>query len=344
MYRKAIVLKIEDGYVLAMEEGGGIIRIKQKDGLTVGDSIYVLPEDLYQKEEASVIVPLSGANGRKKPSKRCFSQKSIWMRVAGMAAVLFLCISLLIPHVLVTAYAQASFDGQASVQVKLDQSYKIISAVSPDNSVSTDALHSLRGKLISEVGAELRALCGSGSVLVGYAFWNDADADSGLQQKLQALFRGQPIVCVSGSAADIQAADGKTRSLGTYLMEKQMTDNDVDDLLEGLALNDLEQMLRENPNWMNDSDFREALEEKKEKLAEAESDEMDEIEDVDDEEEVEDTSEPTSVAVSDEIEDADNDSDSDDRVDSSSGAKDHASELDEDDERDEADDNDTDDE
>lgn len=41
MIKKVIVLELKDDYALAMEEGGSIIRIKKKDGLSVGDKIWL---------------------------------------------------------------------------------------------------------------------------------------------------------------------------------------------------------------------------------------------------------------------------------------------------------------
>lgn len=294
MYKKVIVLELHEAYALAMEEGGTVLRIKKKEGLSVGDTVYVLPEDLYCKKKPSAALAWAGAGCvRNSPAY----QKSKWMRVAGLAAMLALCVFLLVPQATPIAYALASFDGDASVQVELDEEYHIIKASSPDGSVPAEALNSLVGKGIEESGPTLRELCGSGSVLLGYTFMNDNDEDLFLDKELRVLFEGQPVVCLAGNFVDFQTADGQMLSLGSYLLEKHMIEDDLDDILECLSAGELEQMLKSNPYWLKNPDFREVLEDRRQAICEAkeeaaelaETDEEDD--DIEEEDDFEDSSE-----------------------------------------------------
>lgn len=223
MYKKAIVMEIKAAYAIAMEEGGSIIRIKKKDGLAVGDSIYVLPEDLYQKEEACAgsschrfqrkLIPFPGI------------KKSSLVKIASIAAMLILCITLAIPQLTVTTYAQASFDGAGSIQLSLDRNLQIIKAVSPDQSVSDSVLKTLHGKHINEVGNTLRSACGFDDVLVGYALTSEKEDASSLDQELRALFPSHSVTFINGTSQDIENAEKESLSLGKYLTSQQNKNN-----------------------------------------------------------------------------------------------------------------------
>lgn len=260
MYKKVIVLELKNAYALVMEEGGRVIRICLKEGLAAGDTIYVLPEDIYQEERAfhTVLFP---AGGRKR------EKKSDWIRFCGMVAILALCIALLPPQFSPTVYAVASFDGEASVQVELDEQGCILSAGSPDGSVQQEMLDGLKGKTIEGAAAELSAWCGGGSLLVGYALTHGGEGDLSALRCIQALFPKQPVVALSGVAGDIHAADGQSVSLGRYLMS-QLDSGDVDEILEELPPEIIGRLLQEPSSWNSHPELLEALEERWEEYAE----------------------------------------------------------------------------
>ena len=220
MYKKAIVIELKDCYALAMEEGGGIIRIKKKPGLSVGDSIYVLPEDLYQKETKASVVSFGAAGASQKRKKSSNIHTGLWMKVASAAAVVLLCIGIMAPQMRVKAYALTSFDGDISIQLELDDQYRIIRIFSPDKGAE-EKLKALRGKHIREAGEELKALCGDGQILAGYAVLDERKKDAGLEKSIYSLFCGQPVVCLSGSAEEAASAKESGKSLGQYLLEKE---------------------------------------------------------------------------------------------------------------------------
>lgn len=51
MYLKVLVMEIKEDYCLGMTEDGAVVRIRKKDGMKVGRRIYILREDLRNKEE-----------------------------------------------------------------------------------------------------------------------------------------------------------------------------------------------------------------------------------------------------------------------------------------------------
>ena len=306
MYKKVIVLELKTTYALVMEEGGAILRIYRKDGLAVGDTIYVLPEDIYQEKRASAVIPFP-AGGKGSSSGRKHSGKSIWLRLGGMVAMLALCISLFLPKFSMTVYAVVSFDGDSSIQVELDHDGRILSARSLDGSVTQDDLDSLKGKTIEDAASDLNTWCGDGSILIGYTLMDGSEGDPATLQSIQALFTKQSVVCLSGVAEDVHAADGQSVSLGRYLMS-QMKTEDLDDILEELPPETIEQMLKENPAWSSYPEFQEALEELREEQDEESEDVADSDEEREDAADPDDESDdPSDITEEDSEEDSDED-------------------------------------
>lgn len=284
MVKCVIVLEIKDQYVLAMEEGGAIIRIQRKAGLSVGDKIYVLPEDIYQEETASAVIPFTNSHQQNATTNTRSTRKIRWGHIGSIAAMFAIIITLLLPQISPKAYAYASLDGSAGIQIELDKHGQILSAISPDDSIAQDILDTLAGKNIDQVGAEIRNLCGSGSILIGYVALN-AEDDDALYQAICSLFVDQPVVSLRGEHSDIQEAEKQSISLGKYLLEQQ--DKDVlDDIISSLPDEEQEELYQEKPEWIKE-ELHELLEENQEAPKEPDLDD-----DPSDEEPLESTDEP----------------------------------------------------
>lgn len=50
MYHKVIVMEIKEKYALVMTKDGGVLRVMRKDGMKVGDRIYILEEDILKED------------------------------------------------------------------------------------------------------------------------------------------------------------------------------------------------------------------------------------------------------------------------------------------------------
>ena len=292
MIKKVIVLELKDTYALAMEEGGNIIRIKRKDGLSVGDKIYVLPEDIYQPEQEHAITPFSFNELRKKLSIDHTSNTISWSRLVGVAAMLAIVISLLLPKLSLPAFAEASFDGSAGIQLELDRNGRILEAVSTDDSVSDEAVLALKEKNIKDAEAEIYSLCDSESILIGYASLNEDNKDDGLVQIIQSLFPKQSVVYLQGNPNDIHMAETKSISLGKYLIKQKKAD-ELDKIITSLPKEQIEHLLQESPKWV-DEDLREIIEDHKEQLEDNDENDVDDDETESSEhfEEDEDTEDP----------------------------------------------------
>ena len=110
MYHKVIVMEIKETYALVMAEDGQILRVVYKDGMKVGDCIYILEEDILKKdsfkeENHASIIPFVE---RKKTGNQ---HKTLWKKMVAVAAAFALFVTsfavLLKPE---KAYAMVSVD------------------------------------------------------------------------------------------------------------------------------------------------------------------------------------------------------------------------------------------
>lgn len=307
MYKKVIVLELKQEYALAMEEGGAVLRIRRKKAMQVGDQLYVLPEDLYTAKENGKILPFVS---RKQDETHGMG----WpRRLAAMAAVLALIITVMLPKLTTPARAAVvSFDARGEVQVELDANNKVLCATSVDGSIHQDDLNELRGKALSDLGENLQALLGNGPVVMAYAPVTDGAAVD-LEELLRQLFANQAAICLSGSEADVNDAEEQSVSLGRYLMGLRLTEDQlermedlldtwedqdlpedqddlVEDALEELDLSGLLALSEQDPSWLSHPDFQEALCEELENTMEDAEDQLefedhdpdDALDDVDD--------------------------------------------------------------
>lgn len=285
-YEKVIVVELKREWDLVMRPGGEIIRIHKKEGLHVGDVIYILPEDILgaTKDNTILFCPAGQQSTAStpeppKPKKKSSHQAKILMRqLASVAAIFAICFSILLfsKHMPVQVYAVASFDATQGLQVELDQNSRILSVTSVDGSIPESMLATLKGRQLQDVESELRYLIGDGPCLLGYAP-QQGEADPWMELQLRELLSDRGVLLLTGTAEDIPAAKEKELSLGQYIAGHQLHSPDTDmlDDLDGMDASELEQMislLKSTPHWEEKEDFREAVEELQEQWAEQQED------------------------------------------------------------------------
>ena len=225
MYDKGIILDIKDKYCLAMTEKGAVIRIHKKQGMRVGDQIYILPEDLYQEEKTNRTVPFPIARMRRS-----------FVKAAACAAAAFLLIFVFVFMGQEKAYAMVSAVGTGDVELELDKEYRIIRVKSYGASQDENQLNGLVGKRLEEAQPLLGSMAGSEGVIVGYALINQGnpDEEAALASHLEFVFSGETAVYLKGDARDVKNAKAKTVSLGIYMAQKAAENGNREpmDLLE----------------------------------------------------------------------------------------------------------------
>ncbi len=287
MVEKVIILELKEDFALAMQEGGGVVRIRLKDGMAVGNTVYILPEDIYYEKKNGKVLPFVTAD-KTKESRRT----ERFRRLAAMAAVIALLCTVLLPHFTEQAYAVASFEGQNGVQLRLDENNRVIDVISVDGNLTAEELAWTKGRDVADLGDEFVQILGGGPFLVAYASQNASADARQVEQELRHLFARQDLVYFAGSWEDF--SDAEASGLMRYLMSLLMTAEDAEQLeqiyekyqdmyedvldaledeaenrpgrvppggkkLEDMSFDELMALVKQDSTWMDDLGFQVAL-------------------------------------------------------------------------------------
>lgn len=233
MCEKAVVLEIKDDYCLAMTEDGRVVRIRKKAGVREGQKIYILEEDLYDVSESvkgAAVLPFFGSEKKSRSGNRDRrKEKAVLTKVlTAAAAVLIFAGTLSLPQITDPAYASVSFDGEKSVQLKLDDENRVLSAKSYDGTVEADVLSDMEGRsleqlwdVLSDFSEPDEPLLVAGAPVKRGAEEN-ADA---LEEEICRNLKGENLF-LRGEKEDVRQAEKQNKSLGLYLLEKAV-DEDI---------------------------------------------------------------------------------------------------------------------
>lgn len=261
MYSKVIVLEIKSTYCLAITDEGIIIRIKKKDNIKVGDRLYVLEEDFYHKENK-----VSIATSFLEISRKTF------LRASSVAAAIIICFSTLltIQKLNTNAYAAISIDATSDLQIKLNNNYKVVSAVSYDNTIPKKELKKMLGQKLIDIKPEILSLFGSDSesLLIGYVMNNNSTSlsEKYIEDYFFNLFPHEKTLYIKGIMNDFNIADQQQMSIGLYLASKCILDDKFEAVWDDMDMKQILNLLKKQPDLMVDKNVREALESKWEEI------------------------------------------------------------------------------
>lgn len=286
MYLKVLVMEIKEDYCLAMTEDGAVVRIRKKDGMKVGRRIYILREDLRNKEENIQKISEKG--------KKIISWKIMTVAAAVLAAVIGLTLFIRISSV---PYAVVAVDGQRSIQFELDEKHTVKKAVSYNHSFSQKSLEKLEGKKLEEAGEILKqtnSFPDEEHRIIGYGFYeeNQKEAEN-FERLLQKVLGNEETVYMQGTVSDVEQAKKEKKPLSIFLLEKAAKREQLEEILEEFPPEKAAKFLKQYPELATFSEIfeedveeeQEELEEKKEEKEEKESEEEKEEEKEDQEEE-----------------------------------------------------------
>ena len=143
-------MEIKETYALVMAEDGQILRVVYKDGMKVGNRIYILEEDILKKdsfkeENHASIIPFAE---RKKTGNQ---HKTFWKKMVAVAAACALFVtSFAVLSKPEKAYAMVSVDGEKAVEVVLNQKNRVKEADSKNDSLTGEEKKETEGEQASK--------------------------------------------------------------------------------------------------------------------------------------------------------------------------------------------------
>ena len=265
MYHKVIVMEIKETYALVMAEDGQILRIVYKDGMKVGDRIYILEEDILKKdsfkeENHASIIPFAE---RKKTGNQ---HKTFWKKMVAVAAACALFVtSFAVLSKQEKAYAMVSVDGEKAVEVVLNQKNRVKEADSKNDSLTREEKKKIKGEKVETIKNYFsQDLLDKETIIVGYAFLEDESEEerAALQRRLEKTFGTEHLLYLAGDKEDVENAKKAGKSLGIYLAEQILAGESFHKVVNETTEEEILELLEKNPSFMEEPILKESIQEK----------------------------------------------------------------------------------
>ena len=265
MYHKVIVMEIKETYALVMAEDGQILRVVYKDGMKVGDRIYILEEDILKKdsfkeENHASIIPFAE---RKKTGNQ---YKTLWKKMVAVAAAFALFVtSFAVLSKPEKAYAMVSVDGEKAVEVVLNQKNRVKEADSKNDSLTREEKKKIKGEKVETIKNYFsQDLSDKETIIVGYAFLEDESEEerAALQRRLEKTFGTEHLLYLAGDKEDVENAKKAGKSLGIYLAEQILTGEDFNKVVNEVTEEEILELLEKNPSFIENPALKKSIQEK----------------------------------------------------------------------------------
>lgn len=262
MYHKVVVMEIKEKYALVMAEDGQILRVLYKDGMKVGDCIYILEEDILKKDffkEASHASVIPFTEKKKEGNKH----KAIWKKMVAVAAACALFVtSFAVLSKPEKAYAMVSVDGEKTVEVVLNQKNRVKEADSKHTSLTKEEEQAIKGEKVETIKNYFsQDLSGKETIIVGYAFLEDESEEerAALQRRLEKTFGTDHLLYLVGDKEDVENAKKAGKSLGMYLAEQILAQESFHKVVNEATQEEVLELLEKNPSFMAEPVLKETI-------------------------------------------------------------------------------------
>ena len=265
MYHKVIVMEIKETYALVMAEDGQILRVVYKDGMKVGNRIYILEEDILKKdsfkeESHASIIPFAE---RKKTGNQ---HKTLWKKMVAVAAAFALFVtSFAVLSKPEKAYAMVSVDGEKAVEVVLNQKNRVKEADSKNDSLTREEKKKIKGEKVETIKNYFsQDLSDKETIIVGYAFLEEESEEerAALQRRLEKTFGTEHLLYLAGDKEDVENAKKAGKSLGIYLAEQILTGEDFNKVVNEVTEEEILELLEKNPSFIENPALKKSIQEK----------------------------------------------------------------------------------
>ena len=289
MYHKVIVMEIKETYALVMAEDGQILRVVYKDGMKVGDCIYILEEDILKKdsfkeENHASIIPFAE---RKKTGNQ---HKTLWKKMVAVAAAFALFVtSFAVLSKPEKAYAMVSVDGEKAVEVVLNQKNRVKEADSKNDSLTREEKKKIKGEKVETIKNYFsQDLSDKETIIVGYAFLEDESEEerAALQRRLEKTFGTEHLLYLAGDKEDVENAKKAGKSLGIYLAEQILAGEDFNKVVNEVTEEEILELLEKNPSFIENPVLKKSIQEKLSDYEDADDPEKEEETDHDENEDI----------------------------------------------------------
>ena len=288
MLYKGIIIEVKDEYSIVVTNESEFLRIKNKEGMKVGDKIYFLEEDIYNTEENAILSDQSEENEEKsnvidfkeKKEKSKNNMSRIYKRLVSVAATIAIIVGAVIYTSSPKSYATVSFDENgSSVELNLDKNKKVNSTSLINGSLDIsddDDFSMVLDQLYKQIKRDSKNNK-NGRVLVGLCFEDTEDLayEKEIKNLISQKFKGLNIMYVRVDKNQVNMNQNAEISMGEYAAMKMIEEDDI----EGMTMDRLNQMLKDGKYEYLREEILDELEDRSEGYEDDDDDDIDEIED-----------------------------------------------------------------
>ena len=254
MLYKGIIIEVKDEYSIVVTNESEFLRIKNKEGMKVGDKIYFLEEDIYNTEENTILSDQSKENEEKsniidfkeKKEKSKNNMNRIYKRLVSVAATIAIIVGAVIYTSSPKSYATVSFDENgSSLELNLDKNKKVNSTSLINGSLDIsddDDFSMVLDQLYKQIKRDSKNNK-NGRVLVGLCFEDTEDLayEKEIKNLISQKFKGLNIMYVRVDKNQVNMNQNAEISMGEYAAMKMIEEDDI----EGMTMDRLNQMLKD---------------------------------------------------------------------------------------------------
>ena len=257
MYYKGIIIDIHDKYIIVMNESGGLLKIKRKENVNIGQAILFTDDDIIVDKKVNKII-------------------KIWTVPIVTAALIFISIVSGIINVnnKNTPYALLTFDINPSFSIEVNKDNTVINAVALNDDAKSLDIDKIKNKslndalkLIKTSLKENKKFEDKNSLIVGFSFLGEnknVEFEDNVKAVINENFNDFKIVYIQGDKEDHEEAKKVGISLGKYSINKRLNNRFSEEQMKNIAIDELIDIFNEeNINLKdNEEDYDDVNDEK----------------------------------------------------------------------------------
>ena len=267
---KVIIMEVKDDYAIVMTSDFEFIKIKKKKSMTEGQKIYIVDEDICQGGE-----------------KTSLSNKNKLLKILGLIAILLgiILLAFLFNPFKKDTYATASFDGDASIELSLDENKKITEAISRDDSIPSVELENLKGKSFEYGLDEIDDYLENDNYILASCYVPSGENDNYIDDIKTAIDKElSDVIFINANKDDIKQAQKENKTLGQYKLQSVASLSELEKYINTVNYNKLDKFVLTNSNLIkNSTHIRQQIKNKRLNDKDDEDDDDDDDDDQEDE-------------------------------------------------------------
>ncbi|HAT4363895.1 TPA: anti-sigma factor domain-containing protein [Clostridium perfringens] len=283
MYYKGIIIDIHDKYIIVMNESGGLLKIRRKENVNVGQAILFTDDDIIVDKKVNKII-------------------KIWTVPIVTAALIFISIVSGIINVnnKNTPYALLTFDINPSFSIEVNKDNTVINAVALNDDAKSLDIDKIKNKslddalkLIKTSLKENKKFEDKNSLIVGFSFLEEnknIEFEDNVKAVINENFNDFKIVYIQGDKGDHEDAKKVGISLGKYIINKRLNNRFSEEQMKNITIDELIDIFNEeNINLKdNEEDYDDVNDEKDHDNKIDSDNEIEQDDEVDDDDKTED--------------------------------------------------------